>query len=98
MKTITTVTLIGSIDGTPERKTVNGKALTEFRVAEIGLRISAWEARAELVPDSGTVVVSGYLSSRTYKHEGADRVATEVRATNVQVLDTAPAIDDDLPF
>jgi len=99
VKTTTLVTIIGEIDPqTVERKTVKEKALTEFRIRELGLRISAWEARAAMVPNAGTLVVSGYLSTRTYTHEGQDRQTTEVRATTIQVLDSAPDIDNAEPF
>ena len=98
MKTTSYVTVIGAIAGTPERKTINNKALAEFRVEDIGLRISAWEARADAVPSSGVVIVSGYLHTRTYTHDNQERMTTEIRATTVQTLDLAPAIDSDLPF
>lgn len=96
MNTINNVQIIGQIEGTPERKTVNDKALTEFRIAGIGLRISAWEQRAAQVPNAGLVIVNGYLRTRTYQYEGSDRTATEITATSIQVIDTAPA--DSEPF
>lgn len=98
MKTTTLVTVIGTIAGKPERKKVNDKSVVDFRVEELGLRISAWEARADAVPDAGVIVVSGYLSTRTYMRGEEERVTTEIRATNIQVLDAAPALDPDLPF
>lgn len=99
MNPITNVQIIGDI-ATVERKTVNNKALTEFRIAGVGLRCSAWEARAAQVPDSGIVIVNGYLATRTYKYEGADRESTDIRVTSIQAIDgaTAPKIDNDLPF
>lgn len=100
MKTITTVQLIGNIDGTPERKTVGDKPLTEFRIDGIGLRISAWRDHAAAVPNSGIVIVNGYLSTRSYTHtaSGEQRQSTEIIAQSVQVLDAGPAIDSSEPF
>lgn len=100
MNTTSKVLIIGEIDGEPVRKTVKEKPLTEFAVKEIGLRISAWEARAAQVPASGIVIVEGYLSTRHYQYEGADRTSVEIRATSVQAIDGAPApkIDNELPF
>jgi single-stranded DNA-binding protein len=98
VKTITNVQIIGEIAGEPDRKTVNvkgtDKAVTEFRIAGVGLRIAAWEARASEVPDSGIVIVNGYLNTRTYTYEGKDREATDIRCTSIQAI--APADSD--PF
>lgn len=98
MNTITTVQLIGMIDGEPVRKTVNDKPLTEFRLEGIGLRISAWRDHAAAVPNAGIVIVNGYLNTRSYKVDGADRTTTEVIAQSVQVLDAGPTIDSSEPF
>jgi single-stranded DNA-binding protein len=102
VNTISNVQIIGQIAGTPERKTVTvkgeGKAVTEFRVAGIGLRIAAWERNAAQVPDAGLVIVNGYLSTRQYEYEGKTRESTDIRCTSIQVIDTAPAVDTDLPF
>ena len=97
MKPHTSVTIIGEIAGTPERKAINGKDLTEFLIDGIGLRISAWEQRAREVPNSGMVVVGGYLATRSYKYEGKDRTSTDIRATSIIVVDPA-ATDDSEPF
>ena len=95
MNTISTVQVIGEIESV-ERKTVKGKPVTEFRIRDLGLRISAWEARAAQVPDTGIVIVNGYLSTRSYTYEGSQRETTEIRATAVQAI--APAIDATEPF
>ena len=99
MNTITNVQIIGDIAAV-ERKTVKDKALTEFRIAGVGLRCSAWEAKAAQVPDSGVVIVNGYLSTRTYTYENKERETTEIRVTSIQAIDGAPApkIDANLPF
>lgn len=100
MDTTTLATVIGEIEGEVARKTVNEKALAEFRVKGLALRISAWEGRAQATPDAGAVVVSGYFRTRTYIHNGEDRQTTEIIATNIQPLDVAPSatVDNDLPF
>ena len=98
MKTTSSVLVIGQI--VPEsvaRKTVNDKALTEFQVEDCGLRISAWEARAAAVPNSGIVIVNGYLATRTYQYEGKDRTSTDIRATSIQVIE-GTAVDAAEPF
>ena len=96
MKTTSILTILGDIAGEVSRKTINDKKLAEFYVTDIPLRISAWEARADAVPESGSVIVQGYLRSRSYKYEGNDRTATEITATQVQVI--ATAADDSEPF
>ncbi len=98
MNTISTVQLIGAIDGEPIRKTVNDKPLTEFRLEGVGLRISAWRDHAAAVPNEGIVIVNGYLNTRSYKVDFADPQTTEIIAQSVQVLDAGPAVDPDLPF
>lgn len=98
MNTISTVQLIGTIDGEPVRKTVGDKPLTEFRIEGIGLRINAWRDNAAQVPNAGIVIVNGYLSTRSYTHEGAQRQSTEIIAQSVQVLDAGPSIDTSEPF
>jgi single-stranded DNA-binding protein len=94
---ITNVQIIGTIESV-ERKRVNEKALAEFRIEGVGLRISAWEQRADQVPDHGIVIVNGYLRTRSYTYEGAERTATEITANSIQVIDSTPAVDTDLPF
>ena len=94
MNTISNVQIIGEIESV-ERKTIKDKPLTEFRIAGVGLRISAWEARAAQVPDSGLVIVNGYLATRQYEYEGKPRESTDIRCTSIQVIDTASS---DEPF
>ena len=96
MKTTTILTILGDIAGEVSRKTVNDKKLAEFTIEDIPLRISAWEGRADAVPESGAIVVQGYLRSRHYQYEGKDRTAVEITATQVQALDPAPPSDEDL--
>jgi hypothetical protein len=92
---ITNVQIIGDIDpDSIEHKTIKDKALTEFRIAGVGLRISAWEARAAQVPASGIVIVNGYLNTRTYEYEGKQRESTDIRCTSIQAITTA----DSEPF
>ena len=99
MDTIGKATVIGEIDGTPERKKVNEKDVCDFRVAGLALRISAWEDRAKAVPDRGRVVVEGDLRTRTYTVKGEDRQTTEIIARNIIVLDVPSGeTDDALPF
>lgn len=99
MQTISVVTVIGELEGTPERKAIdtrNGqRKVTEFRVAGCGLRIAAWEERADAVPDEGIVLVQGYLSTRTYEYQGQERTSTDIRATNVQLVTAVAATDND---
>lgn len=98
MKTTSIVTIIGDIDPAGvERKVVREKKLAEFRVADLAIRISAWEQRAEQVPDSGRVVVQGYLASRTYQVGGQDRTTTEMRATQITAIDHVESLDSE-PF
>lgn len=96
MKTITSIQIVGEIDGTPDRKTVKDKPLTEFRIAGVGLRCTAWEARSAEVPNSGTVIVNGYLNTRNYEYEGKQREAVEIRVQSIQVI--AGAVDSTEPF
>lgn len=95
MKTTSRVLVIGDIESV-ERKTINDKALAEFRVADLGLRISAWEDRAKQVPERGVVIVEGYLATRSYTHEGVQRQTTEIRATSIQAIEGTTASDE--PF
>ena len=96
MATTARGTVIGEIAGTPERKSVNGKALAEFYIEDFGLRINAWEGLAQQVPDSGLVVVEGKMRTRTYQVDGKDRRTTELIASTVEVLRSdAPSTPDD---
>jgi hypothetical protein len=96
VNTLSVVTVIGDIDGPVERKVVKEKKLAEFKVSGIALRISAWEGRADQVPDAGRIVLQGYLLTRTYQYEGKERQSTDIRVTNVQPLDSG--VDTDNPF
>lgn len=93
MNTVNQVVIVGEVESV-ERKVIKEKNVAEFRVAGIGMRISAWEAKADAVPDSGVVVVTGYLSTRQYEYEGKQREATDIRALSVQAI----AADSDEPF
>ena len=95
MNTITSVTAVGEIERV-ERKTIKDKSVAEFYLVGCGLRISAWEAKADAVPDAGVVAVTGYINTRTYEYEGKERTATDIRATNVQAVTAAD--DDSEPF
>lgn len=85
MNLMSSVVLVGDIENVA-RKTVNDKHVAEFYLAGCGLRISAWEKRAEDVPESGVVAVTGYISTRTYQYEGKDRTSTDIRALTVQAV------------
>jgi hypothetical protein len=93
---IARVVLVGEIEGEITRKTVNESALAEFRIAGVGLRISAWKDLAARVPASGLVAVEGALRTRTYQYEGKDRESVEITASSVTVIATAP--EDELGF
>jgi hypothetical protein len=95
VNTISQVVLVGEVESL-ERKVVKEKNVCEFRLRGLGLRISAWEARADAVPGSGIVAVTGYLSTRTYEYEGKQRESTEIRAMQVQAVE--PGIDTEEPF
>ena len=96
MNTITNVQIIGRVAaGTVEHKVIKEKDLAEFRIEGVGLRISAWEKNAALVPEDGLVVVNGYLSTRQYEYEGKTRESTDIRCTSIQVIET---IADEEPF
>ena len=86
-RTVTQITVVGAITGEVTRKTVKDKALAEFYVEDCGLRISAWEKRAEDVPEEGIVVVTGYLSTRSYEYEGKQRQSTDIRAMTITTID-----------
>lgn len=99
MATTARASVIGSIAGTPERKSVNNKALAEFYIEDFGLRINAWEGLAQQVPDSGLVFIEGKLRTRTYQVDGKDRRTTELIASTVEVLHAAAAdVPADLGF
>ena len=100
-KPIARTVVIGTIESR-DRKMVNDKHLTEFRIGGLGLRINAWGDLADKVPEDGLVMVEGALKSRTYQNkENQERVSTEITASSVEVIDAAEAADDDdgdLPF
>lgn len=96
MNTIARTFMAGQIAGDPARKQVNGKDLCEFYLADIGLRIVAWDALAAAVPTDGTAVfVEGKVRTRHYQVEGKDRSTTEVIASAIEVI--AASADDDEP-
>lgn len=98
MNTINGVWLVGEVESVERKSDVgrNHDRVAEFRLAGCGLRITAWGDKADQVPDSGVVAVSGYLSTRTYEYEGKERTSTDIRANVVTAVD--PGIDDAEPF
>jgi len=99
MSTLSARTLIvGEIEGEVNRKSINGKALAEFHVAGLGLRIVAWESIAAQVPQSGSVIVEGQLRTRSYQvnENGTmkDRSTTEVIASSIFAASTPASSDE----
>ena len=102
MNTIARTTIIGEVESR-ERKMVNDKKLTEFRVEGFGLRINAWGDLADKVPEGGIVLIEGNTKTRYYQNkDGQDRSTTEITASSVEVI--VPGLggsaddDDTLPF
>lgn len=97
MNAISQVVVAGDIASVERKSNVgkNSDDVAEFYLAGCGLRISAWGKRAADVPDSGRVVVAGYLNTRTYEWEGKDRTSVDIRAMTITPLD---AVDSEEPF
>lgn len=97
MQTISQVVIVGEVERVERKSDVgrNHDKVAEFYVAGLGLRITAWGDKADQVPDSGLVAVTGYLNTRTYEYEGKDRTSTDIRALTVQAI---AAADEEDPF
>lgn len=95
---INNVILSGRLGNDAETKEVNGKMLTNFRMAvyqgkgkdSMWLQVSAWDKTAEFcrgITKGCEVIVEGGLSCREYTNkEGATKTSIELRATRVHQL------------
>ncbi len=112
MATFNPCSFIGRLGKDPDewKVTGDGKPYVQFSLAvdqsksdTMWLNVTAWEKTAEVVEKSarkGTpVFVQGKLQMKKYKDKStqAERVAVEISASNVQILEKKPKEGELLP-
>jgi single-strand DNA-binding protein len=111
MATFNQCQFIGRLGKDPEQTVVNGSAVTKFSLAvDLGkdqkplwLNITTWDRLAEVVKQYAKkgmqVFVQGKLVLRSYQDKNqADRVALDIVATTVQLLEKRQSKEEDIPL
>ena len=111
MATFNQCQFIGRLGKDPEQTIVNGSAVTKFSLAvdqgkdqkPLWLNITAWDRLAEVVKQYARkgmqVFVQGKLVLRSYQDKNqADRVALDIIATTVQLLEKRQSKDEEIPL
>jgi single-strand DNA-binding protein len=111
MATFNQCQFIGRLGKDPEQTVVNGSPVTKFSLAvdqgkdqkPLWLNITAWDRLAEVVKQYAKkgmqVFVQGKLVLRSYQDKNkADRVAIDIIATTVQLLEKRQSKDEEIPL
>ncbi len=111
MATFNQCQFIGRLGKDPEQTVVNGSTVTKFSLAvDLGkdqkplwLNITTWDRLAEVVKQYARkgmqVFVQGKLVLRSYQDKNqADRVALDIVATTVQLLEKRQSKEEDIPL
>jgi single-strand DNA-binding protein len=111
MATFNQCQFIGRLGKDPEQTVVNGSTVTKFSLAvDLGkdqkplwLNITTWDRLAEVVKQYAKkgmqVFVQGKLVLRSYQDKNqADRVALDIIATTVQLLEKHQSKEEDIPL
>src|SRR5207253_8763539 len=110
MATFNQCQFIGRLGKDPEQTVVNGSPVTKFSLAvdqgkgqkPLWLNITAWDRLAEVVKQYARkgmqVFVQGKLVLRPYQDKNqVERVALDIVATTVQLLEKRQSKDEDIP-
>jgi single-strand DNA-binding protein len=110
MATFNQCQFIGRLGKNPEQTVVNGSPVTKFSLAvdqgkdqkPLWLNISTWDRLAEVVKQYARkgmqVFVQGKLVLRSYQDKNkVDRVAIDIIATTVQLLEKRQSEGEDIP-
>ena len=111
MATFNQCQFIGRLGKDPEQTVVNGSPVTKFSLAvdqgkgqkPLWLIITTWDRLAEVVKQYARkgmqVFVQGKLVLRSYQDKNkADRVALDIVATTVQLLEKRQSKEEDIPL
>jgi len=111
MATFNQCQFIGRLGKDPEQTVVNGSPVTKFSLAvdqgkdqkPLWLNITTWDRLAEVVKQYARkgmqVFVQGKLVLRSYQDKNqADRVALDIVATTVQLLEKRQSKDEEIPL
>ena len=111
MATFNQCQFIGRLGKDPEQTIVNGSPVTKFSLAvdqgkdqkPLWLNITTWDRLAEVVKQYARkgmqVFVQGKLVLRSYQDKNqADRVALDIVATTVQLLEKRQSKEEEIPL
>ena len=111
MATFNQCQFIGRLGKDPEQTVVNGSPVTKFSLAvdqgkdqkPLWLNITTWDRLAEVVKQYARkgmqVFVQGKLVLRSYQDKNkAERVALDIVATTVQLLEKRQSKEEEIPL
>ena len=111
MATFNQCQFIGRLGKDPEQTVINGSPVTKFSLAvdqgkdqkPLWLNITTWDRLAEVVKQYARkgmqVFVQGKLVLRSYQDKNqADRVALDIIATTVQLLEKRQSKEEEIPL